>query len=483
MKTIAYYDDRLRPEDEARAFIGVDRFSCIRYRKRTLGEQVRAVLAGAGPVEVVEIADQDGAEAAARSLHDGDQQVRVVIWPSAVIFRDGAAATIVLAKMRHVQEPFRATPGRQDGPTVFFLDATSAAAVLRRPLWLDPEASPIPGLQTLPDQAGLIDLTERDQLFDLLSGTFDVRHFNSVRHDGLVVTKRSADVAKLRREHDYYGHLASAAGPLRLFFLEPLAFRSGPDWAEYDLERIGAPDAAIQWIHGAFDAQRFARFLEKLGEFLRRRPLRPAAGGRAAAERLYLGKVVERQRQLRAHAAWPAIAGMLDRLDPGGLEAVTARFERQWRRFADRRRSWDEAISHGDLCLSNIIYCRQSRLMKFIDPRGAACESDLWMDASYDLAKLSHSVLGDYDFINHDLCELEVDRELAVRLLVQAPNRTTHQAAFQAMLVDLGSDPGFVRACEASLFLSMLPLHVDVPKKVVAFVAVARGILDRLEAT
>ena len=37
MNILAFYDDRLRPEDEARAFIGVDRFSRIRYRKRTLG--------------------------------------------------------------------------------------------------------------------------------------------------------------------------------------------------------------------------------------------------------------------------------------------------------------------------------------------------------------------------------------------------------------------------------------------------------------
>lgn len=481
MKTIAFYDDRLRLDDEARAFIGVDRFSRIRSRKRTLGEHARLLLAAAGPVEVVDIADADDVAGALRVLQAGEQPTRVVIWPSAVTFKDPAAATIVLAKMRWIDEPFRIAPWRQDGPTLMFLDPASARKVLARPPWLDPEAPPIPGLQTLPDQAGMIDLTERDRLFDLLAGTFDARHFNSISHDGQLVTKRSTDIAKMQREHDFYSHLATAAGPLRLFFLEPLAFRRGPDWAEYDSERIGAPDAAIQWIHGAFDPPGMTRFLGKLGEFLLRRPLRSANAGREAAERLYLGKVAERQRQLRALPAWATVSGMLDRIGAGGLDAITARFERQWRRHADRRKSWDEAISHGDLCLSNILYCRQSRLMKFIDPRGATQAADLWMDANYDLAKLSHSLLGDYDFINHDLCDLELDQDLGLHLCIDGPERSAHQAAFIDLLNRLGRDPDFVRACEASLFLSMLPLHADVPKKVVAFVLQAERIVGRLE--
>jgi hypothetical protein len=172
---------------------------------------------------------------------------------------------------------------------------------------------------------------------------------------------------------------------------------------------------------------------------------------------------------------------MLDRAGLGDLDQVAGRFERQWRRLADRRRSWEEAVSHGDLCLSNILYCRQSRVMKFIDPRGAASPDELWLEAHYDLAKLSHSLLGDYDFINHDLCELELDRALRLRLAVAAPERAAHQAAFIDLLAGLGRDPDFVRACEASLFLSMLPLHAEAPKKVVAFVLAAEAIVRRLE--
>jgi len=483
MKTIAFYDDRLRPDEDTRSFLGVDRFSAIRFRKRTLLEHARDLLAAAGVDGFVVVSDADDAATAIRDLlGEGGLSVRVVIMPSAIVFADDAAARTVVAKMAFVDEPFQVRPPRLDGPTLQFLDVPQARLALLHPVWLRSDHAPLAGLHTLPDQVGLIDLTDRDRLIDLLNGTFDARHFNQIRQDGLLVTKRSVDVAKMRREHSFHQHLSAVAGPLRMYFLESLAFRTGPGWAEYDTERIGAPDAAIQWIHGSLDGPRFSRFLAKLGEFFRRRPIRPSAGGWTGAEALYLGKVADRQQQLRSLPSWTAIESILARALPaGGLSALTARFERQWRRLAARQGNCREAVTHGDLCLSNILYCRQSRLMKFIDPRGAEQDQDIWMERHYDLAKLSHSILGGYDFINHDLCDLELGSDLAIHLVVHAHAYPAEQAEFRALLESTGHDQRFVRACEASLFLSMLPLHADVPKKVVAFVLVAAAIVTELE--
>ena len=55
-------------------------------------------------------------------------------------------------------------------------------------------------------------------------------------------------------------------------------------------------------------------------------------------------------------------------------------------------------------------------------------------------------------------------------------------AAFQERLEARGIDVYGVRLREASLFLSMLPLHNDDPRKVLAFVLNAIGILDELAA-
>ena len=52
---------------------------------------------------------------------------------------------------------------------------------------------------------------------------------------------------------------------------------------------------------------------------------------------------------------------------------------------------------------------------------------------------------------------------------------------FKEHLDRLGIDFRLVRLYEASLFLSMLPLHMDMPNKVFGFVLNAMAILDSLE--
>lgn len=55
------------------------------------------------------------------------------------------------------------------------------------------------------------------------------------------------------------------------------------------------------------------------------------------------------------------------------------------------------------------------------------------------------------------------------------------RAAFRARLATLGFDIRTVRAVELSLFLSMLPLHADHPRKLAGYALVAAEILSELE--
>ncbi|MBD6984623.1 capsular biosynthesis protein, partial [Vibrio parahaemolyticus] len=58
-------------------------------------------------------------------------------------------------------------------------------------------------------------------------------------------------------------------------------------------------------------------------------------------------------------------------------------------------------VMHGDLCFSNILYDFRAKKIKVIDPRGITPEGvkTIYGDLKYDLAKLSHSILGLYDYI------------------------------------------------------------------------------------
>ena len=128
-----------------------------------------------------------------------------------------------------------------------------------------------------------------------------------------------------------------------------------------------------------------------------------------------------------------------------------------------------------------MLYDKRIDMLKLIDPRGADTPEGLYFDSYYDVAKLSHSIMGDYDLINNGLFDLEYDNNLQISLkLDPLANKITYQDQFKAMLEKHGYNYELVRIFEASLFLSMLPLHIDNPKKVLAFVLNAINILTEI---
>jgi hypothetical protein len=119
-------------------------------------------------------------------------------------------------------------------------------------------------------------------------------------------------------------------------------------------------------------------------------------------------------------------------------------------------------VIHGDLCLSNILYDRRNSFIRVIDPRGEFGEAGIFGDMRYDLAKLSHSLEGDYDFIVNGVVDSawtpagyefnpHLDgRHLAIKNL------------FHKWLVSrFGAYYQQIKLIESLLFLSMVPLHAD----------------------
>jgi hypothetical protein len=132
---------------------------------------------------------------------------------------------------------------------------------------------------------------------------------------------------------------------------------------------------------------------------------------------------------------------------------------------------------HGDFCLSNILFDSRIDRIKVIDPRGlnAFGEYSSFGDLAYDLAKLTHSILGLYDFIIAGAFDLNfnLDSEKAqFNILIFCDDRIKSiQKRFKdSVLVDK-LRPLDVMPLTILLFLSMLPLHADNPKRQLAFLA------------
>ena len=137
-------------------------------------------------------------------------------------------------------------------------------------------------------------------------------------------------------------------------------------------------------------------------------------------------------------------------------------------------------IGHGDPCFANTLYSKSAQMMKFIDPKGALVEADLWTNPYYDIAKLSHSVCGSYDFFNNGLFEIRMEPDFMCQLYIDF-DKPHYVKLFRKALEENHFNYLAVRVYEVSLFLSMLPLHMDNPFKVFGFILNAEKIIKEIE--
>lgn len=136
---------------------------------------------------------------------------------------------------------------------------------------------------------------------------------------------------------------------------------------------------------------------------------------------------------------------------------------------------------HGDLCFSNILCEPDSSLVKLLDPRGSFGKQGVLGDARYDLAKLTHSVIGRYDFIVNDLFVVRVDAP--GELVLDMPFRVDMRPIvneFEAIFLADRALRDEVLLITAWLFLSMLPLHGDNPRRQLAMLATGLKIFSEI---
>lgn len=122
------------------------------------------------------------------------------------------------------------------------------------------------------------------------------------------------------------------------------------------------------------------------------------------------------------------------------------------------------SIMHGDFCFSNILFDSRCNRIKLIDPRGINTKGDLsiYGDQKYDIAKLTHSILGLYDHI------------IAGRYFITGSNTRNVKIEFEIdqriyEIQKIYVDSFFIKKLEMKdilplvvlLFVSMVPLHSD----------------------
>lgn len=328
-----------------------------------------------------------------------------------------------------------------------------------------------------------IDLSVYDKLLAYISGGFDARYFNSLEGDNYTVTKRSADKKKMKMEYSYYWLLPER---MKSFMVMPYDYREEEKWASYTMERMPMTDIAIRWTHGAVDQEEFRKIMDRVFYFfsVREEKQIDAKQYNKTADKLYLTKVDERIEKLKTLPEFKTIASLIKSgTDYSTIDEIIDEYKELYVKITKqltKQKKYRSVIGHGDVFFANMLYSKETNLLRLIDPKGALKEADLWTDPYYDIAKLSHSVCGNYDFFNTGSFDISLDKDMHFVLNVHNNNQP-YCAIFKEYLEKNGYNYTLVRLYESSLFLSMLPLHIDNPQKVFGFILNAINILKEVK--
>jgi hypothetical protein len=480
-------DDAIVVPAALQALIGVDRFGALQFRQRSTVEALQAASRAAGLPEPLHLRSPQDLDGFIQALDDAEDPDQIYLFcPANVVAAcDDQEFVTFLRQIEFAQDNVfvRETTGRTLTGWVL-LDGELLHRLLRAHRETGPQGffeEARENCVEVYERLGLIDVRDERTLLNFLSGQLDARHFNALERGEYTVTKRSRDTVKLRQEFEFYGH---APPEMQMFLVQPFDFRIDGDTASYRMERLFIPDMAQLMVHGALQPHEFDRFLEHIFHFFSVRPERAAQAEEedAVIQALYVDKVVERIAALKALPAYAGLAPLIEAAC-GDLDALVARYLAQLAKARRRMRRGALVLGHGDPCFSNILYSKTNQFLRLIDARGAASADGLYTHAYYDVAKLSHSVLGAYDFINQGLYEVALDADLKPRLRLESKLDERLRELFVARLAAAGFDYRLARLAEASLFISMTPMHIDRPAKVLAFLITATAILDGLDET
>lgn len=263
------------------------------------------------------------------------------------------------------------------------------------------------------------------------------RYFNVIKEEGNIIIKSSTHIEKINNEYKYYYYLPKE---VQKYFVKPYEFFIKGSFSGYYMEKINLKNAGELLLDNQLSTNSFIKLINKIIEF--------------QEVCILSGEIINCSKE---DSEYLVIEKTKERIkDKSNLDYLLDRITNAYSFYLNERSSWNKIISHGDLCLSNILWNDDKDLLLLIDPRGSKDPDDIYMDEYYDLAKLSHSILGGYENIiyNSNTNNL-ISQEI--------------KDYFYNFIISKNISMNLIRVYEASLFLSMIPLHEDKPENIKLF--------------
>ena len=483
MRIEVYYDDTVKKSEIIKDIIGERGFAEVVIRKKTIEKYYQESLNSIFPDfswnKIYSIYEYKKVKENIDERFISEKKIKFLHCFSNYVFSNLEIAKFSFKKIEFIEEPYLLCEGKRI-VAILFPDAESYLKFCKKVNsgiypW---DAAKVINRRTSVE--GMKDIGIVTNFIQCVTGSFDSRYFNSLVSEDYILTKSSTNKEKIKAEYTFYHLLPD---DMKVWFVMPFNYKETEESASYSMERLHMTDLSIKWVHGSIGSEEFKEILDKYFYFFTHRHPKKCSieQYKLKSNELYLDKVFRRIEQLKSLKEYRTIEKILSINDQYELNTLLDKYLFLKNKIEGQSSlTYETVIGHGDPCFSNTIYNKSTKTLKFIDPKGALEEKELWTNPYYDLAKLSHSICGKYDFFNNGLFDVRIDSEFDLKLEIPFDNKE-YVRIFKEKLGQNGFNYLLVRIYEVSLFLSMLPLHIDNPYKVLGFILNSKQILDEIE--
>lgn len=288
------------------------------------------------------------------------------------------------------------------------------------------------------------------------------RAFNEIRMQNNVIYKTSDNSLKIEAESRWFNTLPAS---LKRFTPNLIDFGTLPNGnAYYSLEYLPNLPLSELYVHGRLHHHQWINIISKVTSFLEAGQdimLDDTAKSdvQDSFKALVIDKTYQRVERFIAESNFELKKPFI--VNGASIPSINHVIEDCITRTMTLKEI--PAVVHGDLCFSNILYDSRINDIKVIDPRGIDYEDNftIFGDQKYELAKLTHSVIGFYDYIIAGRFDLKKLGENNYSLdFKHSKYKNSFTEEYKKLSLN-GVSINDIMPLTVLLFISMLPLHND----------------------
>jgi len=438
-----FYLNKNIENSELRQFTGLHQFSELSIQKTSLFKMIQSNLNNEFTFQAINTIDEIS-----------EAKKEIIIWSSNIIYKNAYLQTLFCKKL--ISSYFGLFFGSKES-FIFkgqidelkpFLNSEKEISTQKRIIKLDADDNLIT-INTLWD-------LKKIALYKPHS-----RYFNDLTVNQNTIIKESTNKDKIIKEFSF---LDSLPQEIQKYYVAVSNLEVEEKKAQYTMEKINGIDMSMQYINKGFSIDSMQNIFDELEAYFK---LISKFKG-SSSESLYdfiISKNAARFAELESWDGFNQLNLFISNHTIfSGIKNLFDESNTILRKSKSLLNSSEGLISHGDLCFGNILINEQECKLVFIDPRGSEINNNFRIPY-YDLAKLCHSLLGGYDHIINNVAEIQFDESMQASILFNQ-NLMEYEKLFTLFVDNLGLNYSLVRKIEISLFLSMLPLHIESTKKV-----------------